>query len=658
MKSAKRHPEKFASFGFSYFSVFRYVFFSVLFVIGFRPVANAQENEFGRSSWWFGAAGGANFNLYHGSSPHVLDADTRISGDFASGKGTGYFAFPVLEYHPEDKNWGFFLQAGYDNRIGTFEKELTTKLAYFTIEPCLRLDLPRTPFYIYAGPRFAVNVDKRFTYQQKSGTLDYMKTSVSAFQVGAGYDIFLTSKEKNTQVIMAPFFSFQPYFGQSPRTTDSWNVTTLRAGIALKFGRSHQFAESRHVVVPVSIEDKSGTSVVFNEPPTVQEESLVDRTAPLGNDVFFDLRASKITNQGEKSDHRKIKHLEREMKGFSEEENLSGDMLQQTIVDDNFLTTLGEQMVKDPSSTITLVGSSKNGAGYGEQLAESMKIFLTGVFGINETRVKTKGQKKLKTHIGKQRDREDLALLFEKDRQVLIRSNSVTLQNKFRGNSGESINPLKMKVVHEPNVDGYITFGTNGLQGNFASWSLKIADGDGIVQNYGPFTGVAARIAKRKILGESTVGEYKVTMSGQLTDGKTLSKDTTILFRIYPLTVGKKYTRFGISYEFNSLQSINSLKRYLTNVVAPEIPENANVIIHGHSNTVEDLYFDLKRFLVKANDARDIIRDALVKAGKTNVQFEVYGLGEDQVVEPFRKASPEKKHYYRTLIIDVVPPGK
>lgn len=656
MKSVKRLHEEFSSYLFFYFLMFRHVFFILLFSAGFSLIASAQENEFIRSPWWFGVAGGANFDLYHGGVPLQPNSGVRIPDNgYITGKGTGYFAFPILEYHPEDKNWGFFLQAGYDSRLGTFENELTTKLAYITIEPCLRFGFPKTPFYIYAGPRIAFNMGKRFTYQQESGTLDNVKTSVSAFQVGAGYDIYLTSKEKNSQMILAPFFAFQPYFGQSPRTTDSWNITTMRAGIAFKFGRSHHFAESRQVVVPVSIEDKSGKAIVFDEPPTVEEETMVDKTAPLGSQVYFDLRTSEITNQSNGLDNKKVKYLKKEMPGFTEEENISDQMLKQMIVDDNFLTTLGEQMAKDPSSIVTLIGSSKNGAGYGKQLAKSMKIFLTGVFRIDEARIKTKGQKKLKTHIGKQKDREDLALLFERDRQVLIKSKSGSLQNKFRGSSGESQKPLGIKVVHETNKDGYVTFSTSGSKEKFASWSLKISDGEGKIQNYGPFKGETATIAKRKILEKNTVGEYKVTMLGQLTGGQTISKDTTVYIRMWPLNVGKKYTRFGISYEFNSLQSINDLKRYLTDVVVPEIPENAKVVIHGHSNNVEDVYFDLKRFLSKENDARDIMRDALVKAGKTNVQFEVYGLGDDQIVEPFMKTRPEKRNYYRTLIIDVVP---
>jgi hypothetical protein len=37
------------------------------------------------------------------------------------------------------------------------------------------------------------------------------------------------------------FVSFQPYFGQNPRSTETWNNTTVRAGVALKFGQGKTF---------------------------------------------------------------------------------------------------------------------------------------------------------------------------------------------------------------------------------------------------------------------------------------------------------------------------------------------------------------------------------------------------------------------------------
>jgi hypothetical protein len=55
-------------------------------------------------------------------------------------------------------------------------------------------------------------------------------------QIGAGYDIPLSTDNNKTQFV-SPFVSFQPYFGQNPRSTETWNITTVRAGVALKFGQ-------------------------------------------------------------------------------------------------------------------------------------------------------------------------------------------------------------------------------------------------------------------------------------------------------------------------------------------------------------------------------------------------------------------------------------
>jgi hypothetical protein len=50
--------------------------------------------------------------------------------------------------------------------------------------------------------------------------------------------IFSTDANK-TQFVLSPFVSFQPYFGQNPRSTG--NNTTVRAGVALKFGQGKTF---------------------------------------------------------------------------------------------------------------------------------------------------------------------------------------------------------------------------------------------------------------------------------------------------------------------------------------------------------------------------------------------------------------------------------
>jgi len=152
------------------------------------------------------------------------------------------------------------LQAGFDARRGKFDQVLstdnfpldlsTTSLRYITVEPSLRFNPFKSNFYLFAGPRLAFNVDKRFIYQQGinpanpeqtadpevNGVFGNINKSLISMQIGAGYDISLTAENKLMQAIISPFISYHPNFGQNLRSIESWNVTTLRAGVAFKFG--------------------------------------------------------------------------------------------------------------------------------------------------------------------------------------------------------------------------------------------------------------------------------------------------------------------------------------------------------------------------------------------------------------------------------------
>ena len=233
-----------------------------LVLTGFQSSLQAQEVQFTRPSWYFGVAGGANFNFYNGTTQE-LNSDLSVPSAFHKGNGVGLYAAPLIEFHRPDTRLGFMLQAGYDNRGGNFKQvmtpcncpaDLNTDLSYITVEPSLRLAPFKSNFYLYAGPRFAFNMNKGFTYKQGvnpevvgqvapadvKGDFSNVNDNLISMQVGAGYDIFLSSQSKHTQFVLSPFVSFQPYFGQDPRTIESLNVTTVRAGIALKLGRGHK----------------------------------------------------------------------------------------------------------------------------------------------------------------------------------------------------------------------------------------------------------------------------------------------------------------------------------------------------------------------------------------------------------------------------------
>ena len=94
------------------------------------------------------------------------------------------------------------------------------------------------------------------------------------------------------------------------------------------------------------------------------------------------------------------------MKDFREDQlemvtpiNQSGRSERQMNVYYNVLNILGDRMIKNPSTTITLVGSSEQGPKDGKGMAESVKFYLVNTFGINSSRITTKGQSKTKYSI-------------------------------------------------------------------------------------------------------------------------------------------------------------------------------------------------------------------------------------------------------------------
>jgi len=113
--------------------------------------------------------------------------------------------------------------------------------------------------------------------------------------------------------------------------------------------------------------------------------------------------------------------------------------------------------------------------------------------------------------------------------------------------------------------------------------------------------------------------------------------------------------RYSVLYEFNNSKAILLYEKYLTEVVAPNIPNGGTVIIHGYTDIIGDEANNLTLSLARANDVRAILEKALAKVGRSDVIFEVTGTGEDQNLAPFANKTPEERFYNRSVIIDIVP---
>jgi outer membrane protein OmpA-like peptidoglycan-associated protein len=569
------------------------------------------------------------------------------------------------------------LQAGYDNRKANFDQvvspcncpaDLTANISYITVEPSLRLAPFKSNFYLYGGPRLAFNMDKSFTYQlginpaypnqapspEVKGDLSDINKTIISMQIGLGYDIPLSSQNKKTQFVLSPFASFQPYFGQNPRSIETLNITTVRAGVALKFGRGKLITipeEKASVVVEPEVQFS------VYAPANVPTERRVREVFPLRNYVFFNIGSTEIPN-------RYVMLKKEDVKSFREDQlemitplDQSGRSKRQMNVYYNVINILGDRMIKNPTTTITLVGSSEKGPKEGKEMAESVKFYLVNTFEISATRIKTKGQFKPSIPSEQPGGTRELDLLREGDRRVTIESSSPVLLLEFQSGSNATM-PSENAALQEAPIESYVVFDVKGANEAFSVWSIQVVDESGKTQTFGPYTQESVSLSGKSILGTRTEGDYKITLIGQAKSGKVVNKETTAHVVLWEPARIDEGLRYSIIFEFNESKAISIYEKYLTDVVVPKIPINGKVIIHGHADIIGDDAYNLKLSQARANDVKNIIESALAKSGRTDVKFEVSGYGEDLNYSPFKNEFPEERFYNRTVIIDIFNYGK
>jgi outer membrane protein OmpA-like peptidoglycan-associated protein len=656
------------------------VVISAFILIGINAPLQAQETEYTRPSWLFGVAGGANFNFYNGST-HQLDATFAPPVTFHEGSGIGVFVAPLIEYHRPDSRLGFMLQGGLDSRKGNFDEvkapcncpaDLETDISYVTIEPSLRLAPFKSDFYLYAGPRFAYNISKSYTYElginpaypdqaatpDVSGDFSEVNPMQISMQVGAGYDIQLSSTSNQTQWVLSPFVSFQPYFGQTPRSIETWNITTVRAGVALKLGRGREIPATAkaETIAPVEVVVVV-PEVIFavNAPKNVPAELKVTEVFPVRNYVFFDLGSTEIPNRYVLLKKDEVKDFREDQLETVEPKDMSGRSDRQMVVYYNILNILGDRMVKNPSTSVTLVGSSEKGSKDGREMAESVKEYLVTVFGISGSRITTKGQGKPDVPSEQPGGTKELVLLREGDRRVSIESSSPELLMEFQSGPDAPLKPVVIKTVPKAPVESYVTFESKGAKEAYTTWRLEIRDEKGINQNFGPFTEDSVSIPTKSILGTRPSGDYKVKMVADTKAGRIEEKESTVHMVLWTPPQTKEGMRYSILYDFNKSKANSMYDAYLTEVVTPKIPSGGTVIIQGHTDIIGGEENNVELSIARANDVKEILEKSLAKAGRSDVKFQVSGLGEDEKTAPFENKYPEERFYNRTVIIDIIP---
>jgi len=648
-----------------YKAMIRNIFLHSLLLMGLAATTQAQEIQRPQPKFWFGASGAGNINLYTGTT-QTLNSGLKAPAAFHDGMGVGPYGSFLFEYRP-DPVWGILLNLGYDNRGGDFDQvnspcncpeDLNTTLSYLTIEPSLRIAPFSSGFYIFLGGAYSYNINKSFTYtfvrdptnpfNTSQGEFSDIYKNVFSVQAGAGYDIPLASKTSRTQVSLSPFVSYHPYFGQEPRSVESWSVSTVRVGIALKFGRAAKdipafVAEDLVPVAPLAVTEDVQFSI--SAPLTVPVKREIKETFPLRNYVFFDEGSSEIPSRYVKLNKNQARAFKEGQFQEPAPKDLNGRSQRQLSVYYNVLNILGERMIENPDAHVTLIGSSAGmGPEIGKEYAESVKLYLVDVYGIKASRITTEGRDQPIIPSEQPGGTTDLVLLRDGDRRVDIVSTNPEL-----------LGPLQILAVQVDPLESRIIFKTeSGSNEPLKSWTLAVKDEAGVVQNFGPFTKSQESISGNEILGDRDNGTYQVVMVGQTKDGNMIKKESTLnLVRdVAPKEAG---LRFSILFDFDKSKTVSTYETFLTETVAPLVPDYGTVIIHGHTDIIGDEAYNVRLSEKRANDARGILEYSLSKAGKKGIKYEVYGFGADLKNAPFENKFPEERFYNRTVIIDIVP---
>lgn len=528
--------------------------------------------------------------------------------------------------------------------LGLYNSKLTNNLDLANIFLDLRLKLSgeNTNFrpYLYAGPGFlADNRVSAFNFNGGLGAKYYVSPA-TALKLDIGYIHGIEFAEYNV--------------------TGRDNFLKASIGIEFDFGKSKEevFVVPENTTVAVVADTLPPLpEVIFTvkSPKNIPTERRVSETFPLRNYVFFNEGSTEIPNRYVLLKKEEVASFKEDQLEVFKPKQLTGRSDRQMTVYYNVLNILGDRMQENPSAKVRLTGASLKGSKEGKAMAESVKEYLVNIFGIDASKINTEGRLKPRITAENSGDKTDIDLRREGDTRVSITSESPELLMEFQSGEETPLKPVEITTVQEAPIDSYVSFNAKDANETFSSWSLAIADENGKVQNFGPFTQDLVTIPGKSILGTRPEGDYKVTMIGKNKNGDTVKKETNMHMVLWAPPKEEQGMRYSVIYEFDESKIIPLYEKYLTEIVTPKIPKGATVIIHGHTDVIGDETYNLNLSQERVSNVKTIIENALTKAGRSDVRFETQGFGENLETAEFDNKLPEGRFYNRNVVIDIIP---
>jgi outer membrane protein OmpA-like peptidoglycan-associated protein len=628
---------------------------------------HAQERATTQPRWWFGGYVGGNINLFGGQLDDLSHNYPKLAspGGYTDGSGFGMTLGALAEYQPGGL-FGGSVMLGYDNRAIGFESSrsgavqsdtawehsVSTGLSYLSIEPNLRVNILDARLHAFGGPSVGINLSKGFTYTASvpgdttvEGDLDDVRSLHLGAQIGVGYDVPLDFIGGASPVLATPFA--QVRFGQghlSPPegSTKDFGITTIRLGLAVKFGSTS--ADTRREIVDAGDGD---FRYAIRVPRHVATSRRVNETFPFRNYIFFEPASSEIPTRYRRIDASSAKDFQEEQ--LTEQTSMTGGSTtadrrerRQMLVYYEALNIIGDRMRRNPSADIQLVGAANGDAAKGLEMAENVKRYIVNTFGIDAARIATEGQPMPPNRSGSGGAKgEDKDLVSAENYRVAVVGPS------------EIVKPVKLHSVQEEPIGNDIVF-TLPSDTMFASWSVEMTADNGRPQTFGPFTGAIGRIPAKPLLDGAVEAAYTARVMATTREGRTMRGDAKAV-HLERSTATEEATadRYSILFEFDDSKTVQTYDQFLSETVAPAIPNGAVVVVHGHTDVVGDEDYNAKLSQRRAEETQRVLQRELDKAGKF-VTFDAYGFGEDERRAPYSNERPEDRYYNRTVVIEVV----
>ncbi len=613
---------------------------------------------------------------------------------FQSGSGTG-MSFGVLYDLPIASAWWLSLRVGYQDYSaklttrepelfsggiqGEFEHRVTTTLSSLGLETMMHF-APVRNLRIGAGLRVASVLSKEYsqvevivapadqgvfsngksTRNDTSGTIPNANALAMNLLAGVSYELPLNA---TSTFFLVPEIQYS--LGMLPIISDyDWQANALHLGIAFKYAPKPSapappsIPETPKVETPVIVEKKQAPPVVEKKKPlltaaisavsidTKDSEKPLDKikveefasTAlhPLLQYVFFEENSSKIPSKYTQIAPEKSND-------FSLRDFLGANSMD---VYYSVLNVVGYRMKTSPRSTVTLTGcnsnegSELNNTALSRSRAESIKKYLTDVWGITGKRIKI----------------EQRNLPANPSNTAINEGNEENRRVEISSNDGEIITPIiiddTIRRVSTP-VIRFLPRAT--AEAGLAEWTLTATQAQGLSTKFNGTSVLQPTLdwnISKNIPDARLTGRINYTLNVRDTEGQTATSSGEI--QVEQVTLQKKrdekladklIDRYSlILFDFDKAD-LDRRNQSIISFIKKRISPDASVFITGYTDLTGDEEHNQRLAQQRATATAQAIG---MKANVSDAK------GEQQ----FPNTTPEGRFYNRTVEIMVETPVK